>query len=136
MEIINNYYESMLVVDVTGGEDAVKASVEKFVGLISNNAETVYEVNEWGKRRLAYPINDKPEGYYVVVTFKGNPEFPAEFERLAKIDENILRSMVIRLDFEPTVKVHEPVVEETVEVAPAVEETAAETAEAPAADAE
>ena len=136
MEIINNYYESMLVVDVTGGEDAVKASVEKFVGLINSNAETVYEVNEWGKRRLAYPINDKPEGYYVVVTFKGNPEFPAEFERLAKIDENILRSMVIRLDFEPTVKVHEPVVEETVEVAPAVEETAAETAEAPAADAE
>ena len=136
MEIINNYYESMFVVDVTGGEDAVKASVEKFVGLISSNAETVYEVNEWGKRRLAYPINDKPEGYYVVVTFKGNPEFPAEFERLAKIDENILRSMVIRLDFEPTVKVHEPVVEETVEVAPAVEETAAETAEAPAADAE
>ena len=136
MEIINNYYESMFVVDVTGGEDAVKASVEKFVGLINSNAETVYEVNEWGKRRLAYPINDKPEGYYVVVTFKGNPEFPAEFERLAKIDENILRSMVIRLDFEPTVKVHEPVVEETVEVAPAVEETAAETAEAPAADAE
>ena len=128
MEIINNYYESMFVVDVTGGEDAVKASVEKFVGLISNNAETVYEVNEWGKRRLAYPINDKPEGYYVVVTFKGQPDFPAEFERLCKIDENILRSMVVRLDFEPTVKAHEPVVEETVE-APVVEE-------APVADAE
>ena len=136
MEIINNYYESMFVVDVTDGEEAVKASVEKFVGLINSNAETVYEVNEWGKRRLAYPINDKLEGYYVVVTFKAQPEFPAEFERLCKIDENILRSMVIRLDFEPTVKVHEPVVEETVEVAPAVEETAAETAEAPAADAE
>ncbi|MBQ9150670.1 MAG: 30S ribosomal protein S6 [Clostridia bacterium] len=53
MEIINNYYESMFVVDVTGGEDAVKASVEKFVGLIESNSETVYEVNEWGKRRLA-----------------------------------------------------------------------------------
>ena len=89
MEIINNYYESMFVVDVTDGEDAVKASVEKFVGLISSTAETVYEVNEWGKRRLAYPINDKPEGYYVVVTFKGQPDFPAEFERLCKIDENI-----------------------------------------------
>ena len=136
MEIINNYYESMFVVDVTGGEDAVKASVEKFVGLISNNAETVYEVNEWGKRRLAYPINDKPEGYYVVVTFKGQPDFPAEFERLCKIDETILRSLVIRLENEPVVKAAEPVVEETVEVAPAVEETAAETAEAPAADAE
>ena len=123
MEIIKNFYESMFIVDVTGGEDAVKASVEKFVGLINANSETVYEVNEWGKRRLAYPINDKPEGYYVVVTFKANPEFPAEFERLANIDESILRSMVIRLENEPTVKA---ATEETV---PAVEEApATETA--------
>ena len=132
MEIIKNFYESMFIVDVTDGEDAVKASVEKFVGLINDNSETVYEVNEWGKRRLAYPINDKPEGYYVVVTFKGNPEFPAEFERLCKIDENILRSMVIRLENEPTVKVAEPAAEET---APAAEEAVA-VEEAPAADAE
>ena len=128
MEIINNYYESMFFVDVTVGEDAVKASVEKFVGLIRSTAQTVYEVNEWGKRRLAYPINDKPEGYYVVVTFKGQPDFPAEFERLCKIDENILRSLVIRLENEPVVKAAEPVVEETVE-APVVEE-------APVVDAE
>jgi small subunit ribosomal protein S6 len=129
MEIIKNFYESMFIVDVTGGEDAVKASVEKFVGLINANSETVYEVNEWGKRRLAYPINDKPEGYYVVVTFKANPEFPAEFERLANIDESILRSMVIRLENEPTVKA---AVEET---APATEEAPAEET-APATDAE
>ena len=125
MEIIKNFYESLFIVDVTGGEDAVKTSVAKFVGLINDNAETVYEVNEWGKRRLAYPINDKPEGYYVVVTFKATPDFPAEFERLANIDENILRSMVIRLESEPTVKASEPVVEETapvVEEAPATEE--------------
>ena len=129
MEIIKNFYESMFIVDVTGGEDAVKASVEKFVGLINANSETVYEVNEWGKRRLAYPINDKPEGYYVVVTFKANPEFPAEFERLANNDESILRSMVIRLENEPTVKA---AVEET---APATEEAPAEET-APATDAE
>ena len=126
METINNFYESMFIVDVTGGEDAVKASVAKFVGLIEANAETVIEVNEWGKRRLAYPIEDKPEGYYVVVTFKGNPEFPAEFERLCKIDETILRSMVIKLDFEPVAKAAAPV------EAPAADEAA----EAPAADAE
>ena len=129
MEIIKNFYESMFIVDVTGGEDAVKASVEKFVGLINANSETVYEVNEWGKRRLAYPINDKPEGYYVVVTFKANPEFPAEFERLANIDESILRSMIIRLENEPTVKAA------TEETAPATEEAPAEET-APAADAE
>ena len=127
MEIIKNFYESMFIVDVTGGEDAVKASVEKFVGLINANSETVYEVNEWGKRRLAYPINDKPEGYYVVVTFKAQPSFPAEFERLCKIDESILRSIVIRLENEPVVKAAE-VAPETVE-APVVEE-------APVADAE
>ena len=132
MEIIKNFYESLFIVDVTGGEDAVKASVAKFVGLINDNAETVYEVNEWGKRRLAYPINDKPEGYYVVVTFKADPEFPAEFERLANIDESILRSMVIRLENEPTVKVAEPATEET---APAVEEAPVEET-APATDAE
>ena len=125
MEIIKNFYESLFIVDVTGGEDAVKTSVAKFVGLINDNAETVYEVNEWGKRRLAYPINYKSEGYYIVVTFKANPDFPAEFERRANIDENILRSMVIRLESEPTVKASEPVVEETapvVEEAPATEE--------------
>ncbi|MBP3666504.1 MAG: 30S ribosomal protein S6 [Clostridia bacterium] len=132
MEIIKNFYESLFIVDVTGGEDAVKASLEKFVGLINANSETVYEVNEWGKRRLAYPINDKPEGYYVVVTFKASPDFPAEFERLANIDENILRAMVIRLENEPTVKAAEPVVEET---APAAEEAVA-VEEAPVADAE
>ncbi len=126
MEKINNYYECLFIADVTGGEDELKATVAKFVGLIESNADRVIEVNEWGKRRLAYPINDKPEGYYVVVTFQGKPEFPAEFERLCHIDENILRSLVIRLDFEPTAKVAEPVIEEA---APVVEE-------APATDAE
>ena len=132
MEKVNKYYECLFVVDVSNGEEATKASVEKFVGIINANAEEVVEVAQWGKRRLAYPINDKPEGYYVVVTFKADPEFPAEFERLANIDESILRSMVIRLENEPTVKVAEPATEET---APAVEEApVAETA--PATDAE
>ena len=134
MEKINNFYESMFIVDVTGGEDTLKSTIAKFVGLIENNAERVIEVNEWGKRRLAYPINDKPEGYYVVVTVKGNPEFPAEFERLCNIDENVLRSLVIRLDFEPTAKVVAPV-----EEAPALEAAPAEeapVAEETAADAE
>ena len=138
MEKINNYYESLFIVDVTNGEEATKASVEKFAGIINANAETVVEVAEWGKRRLAYPINDRPEGYYVVVTFKAAPEFPAELERLFNIDENILRSVLIRLDFEPVAKAavveEAPIVEETlateeapaVEEAPATEETSAD----------
>ena len=120
MEKINNCYETLFIADVTGGEDAVKASVEKFVNLINANAETVIEVNEWGKRRLAYAINDKPEGYYVVATYKANAEFPAELERLFNIDESILRSLTLKLDFEPTAKAV------VAEEAPAAEETDAE----------
>ena len=93
MEIIKNFYESMFIVDVTGGEDAVKASVEKFVGLINANSETVYEVNEWGKRRLAYPINDMAEGYYVLMNMETKPEFPAELERVMKITEGVMRCL-------------------------------------------
>ena len=133
MENFNNYYESLFIVDVTDGEEATKAAVAKFVGIITENAETVVEVAEWGKRRLAYPINDKPEGYYVVVTFKAAPEFPAELERRFNIDDSILRSVLIRLDFEPTAKAvapEAPVVEEAVE-APVVEEAPA-IEEAPA----
>ena len=99
MEKVINSYECMFIVDVSKSEEATEAAVNKFTSLIEANAEVV-DVAKWGKRRLAYPINDMPEGYYVVATFKSAPDFPAEFERLAKIDETILRSMVIRLDYD------------------------------------
>ena len=127
MEKVINSYETMFIVDVEGGEEATKASVTKFTDIIAKNAEVV-EVADWGKRRLAYPINDKPEGYYTVVTFKSEPEFPAELERLYNIDESIMRSMVIRLEYEAVAKA---------EAAPAEEAAAEEAAtEAPATDAE
>ena len=85
----------MFIVDLTAGEAAVKNTVDKFIGLISSNAELV-EVSEWGKRRMAYAIDDKPEGYYVVVTFKSEPAFPAELDRIYNITEGILRSIVIK----------------------------------------
>ena len=134
MEKIINSYECMFIADVSNGEDATKAAVEKFVGIIAENAETVIETAQWGKRRLAYPINDKPEGYYVVTTFKSAPEFPSELERLFNIDERIMRSLVLRLDFEPTAKAAAPAPEAEVvaEEAPAAEVVE----ETPAADAE
>ena len=98
MEKVINSYECMFIVDVSKTEEVTEAAVNKFTSLIEANAEVI-DVAKWGKRRLAYPINDMPEGYYVVVTFKSEPAFPAEFERLANIDENLLRSMVIRLDY-------------------------------------
>ena len=125
MEKTTYSYELMFVVDLTDGEDAVKATVEKFTNLIAANGE-ISDVAEWGKRRLAYPINDKNEGYYVVVNFKSVSDFPAEIERLMNIDEAIMRSMIIRPEFVAPAK------EEAVEAV--AQEAAAE--EAPAADAE
>ena len=87
-------YEVLFVVDLTPGEEGVKALVEKFTSLIADNG-TVNEVNEWGKRRLAYPINDMNEGYYVLVNFSAPTDFPAELERVFSITDGILRSMVI-----------------------------------------
>ena len=133
MEKVINSYETMFIVDLDAGEAGVKATVSKFTDMISANAELV-EVNEWGKRRLAYPINDKPEGYYVVATFKSAPEFPSELDRNYHIDESIMRSLIVKLEFE-AVKHEAPVVEETAAAteAPATEEVAA-TEEAVAAE--
>ena len=95
MEKIINSYETLFVVDCTLGEEGVKAIVDKFVALIGDNA-TIDSVDEWGKRRLAYPINYKNDGYYVLVNFKSEGEFPRELERIFGITEGILRSIVIR----------------------------------------
>ena len=94
MEKNNASYEVLFVVDLTGGEESVKALTEKFTSLIAANG-TVNEVNEWGKRRLAYPINDMNDGYYVLVKFSAPTDFPAELERIFSITDGILRSMVI-----------------------------------------
>ena len=125
MEKVINSYEGLFIVDVTNGEEATDATVNKFLSIVEANAEVV-DVAKWGKRRLAYPINDKPEGYYTVVTFKAEGAFPAEFERLCNIDENVMRSMVIKLEYDAAEK-------KAAKAEAAVEETVAE--EAPAAEA-
>ncbi len=137
MEKVINSYECLFIVDVTSGEEATEATVNKFMSLIEANAEVV-DVAKWGKRRLAYPINDMPEGYYVVVTFKSAAELPGELDRLFNIDESIMRSMIIRLEYDPAVKkAAKPAAEEVAEVAEEAEEAEAVVeAEAPAEDAE
>ena len=124
MEKIINSYESMFIVSLANGEEAAKATVNKFTDLIKANAENV-QIDEWGKRRLAYPIEDMNEGYYTVTTFKSESDFPAELQRLMNIDESVMRVMVIKLEHEPVAKVAEE--------APVAEEVAAEES---AADAE
>ena len=91
-----NAYEALFIVDMSEGEAAVKTLVEKFKALIAENAE-ITGVNEWGKRHLAYEINDKKEGYYVLVNFSAPTDFPAELERVFGITEGIMRYMVTRV---------------------------------------
>ncbi len=98
-EKIMNSYETIFIIDASLEEDAIKALQEKFVGLITSNG-TVDAVDEWGKRRLAYAINDKTEGYYVLVNFKADSEFPKELDRQYKITDGILRTIIIRKDEE------------------------------------
>ena len=131
MEKVINSYEGMFIVTLANGEEAAKVTVNKFTSLVAANAEVV-EIDEWGKRRFAYPIDDMNEGYYTVVTFKSEGAFPAELQRLMNIDETVLRAMVIRLDHEAVAKA----VEAPAEEAEAVEAEAVKAVEAPATDAE
>ena len=124
MEKVINSYECLFIVDVTKGETVTDATVNKFMSLIEANAEVV-DVAKWGKRRLAYPINDMPEGYYVVATFKAEPSFPSELERLFNIDETIMRSMAIKLDYDAAAKKAEKADKAEAEKAEVAEETVA-----------
>lgn len=87
-------YESMLVVSVKNGEEAVEKVVAKFKAMIEANAD-LENVDVWGKRRLAYMINKETEGYYVLFTFSCVGEFPAELDRVYNITEGVLRSQII-----------------------------------------
>lgn len=91
-EKIVHSYETMYIVDVSKSEEETKAVVDKFKALIEANG-TVESVDEWGRRRLAYPINDMNEGYYVLVKYTAEPQFAAELDRVFNITAGILRSM-------------------------------------------
>lgn len=121
-------YETLFIVDTQEGDDAIKAVVEKFTSLIAQNG-TIESINEWGRRKLAYPINDLVEGYYVLVEFKSEPAFPAELERVFGITDGIMRSIVVKHDEKKASAKAAPV--ETAAEA-AVPAEADETAEAPA----
>lgn len=94
MAKITANYESMVVFSVKAGEEAVNTLVAKFKDMIEANA-TLTNVEEWGKRKLAYEINYETEGYYVIYTFESKPDFPAELNRVLNITEGVLRSIVI-----------------------------------------
>ena len=90
-------YEVMFVIDADQTEDAKKAVVETVKGIIAEAGE-VSEVNEWGLRKFAYPIEKKNEGYYVVMQFTAKPELPKELDRRLRISESILRHIIVVKD--------------------------------------
>lgn len=90
-------YEAMFIVKPEVEEEKRNELIEKFKGIIANDGE-VEEVNEWGTKKLAYEINKFKEGYYVLITFKANTDLPKELERNFRINDNIIRYIVINLE--------------------------------------
>ena len=97
MAKVNANYEVVIIFKPDLGEEATAALVERFKTLIEQHG-TVAEVDEWGKRRLAYPIDDIPEGYYVLITFTADAAFPAELDRVMRINDNVMRSLIVCKD--------------------------------------
>ena len=110
-------YETLFAISGNCSEEEYAAIKEKFVNLVNENATDV-TVNEWGKRRLAYPINYITEGYYVLLNFKSEPSFPRELTRVFGITEGIIRNMTLAVEAkaEASEAAEEVAVEETVEV--------------------
>jgi len=94
---MTNRYESIFIINPETGEENVKAVVEKFKNLLETSAK-LENIDEWGKRKLAYPIADKSEGYYVLADFSADSEFPRELERIYKITDEIIKYMIIKKD--------------------------------------
>ena len=94
MAKITANYEAVYILDPSLNEEAIASLVAKFKGVVEANG-TVSEIDEWGKRRLAYPINDLMEGYYVLMTFSAAPAIPAELDRLFRINDSVMRSMIV-----------------------------------------
>lgn len=146
-----NLYETVMVTSAKLGEEGNTELVEKFKSLIERHGGTVQSVDDWGKRRFAYPIQKQTEGYYTLINFESDPEFTAELDRRYQITDGILRTLIVKRDprhleaakpqqpkaepeEEPTV---EPVAESTAEPEEVPVEAPAEEAapEAPAEEA-
>ncbi|MDO4571819.1 MAG: 30S ribosomal protein S6 [Clostridia bacterium] len=89
-------YEVLYIIVPELEEEAVRTAIEKFKGIVETNGGEVAGIDEWGKKRLAYAIDYKTEGYYVLMSFNAGAELPAELERNMKNDETILRYLVTR----------------------------------------
>ena len=130
-----NQYEVMYVIDAALEDSARIELIDRFSDLVKKNGGEIDRVDEWGKRRLAYAINYKTEGYYVLMYIKAPSELPKELERNFQISDKILRSLVIRYEGEVPAK-REPLKPYVArEAAPAEEAVPVVEAEAPVVEA-
>ena len=121
-----NRYELIYIIDTVLEETARKELVEKYAELIKQNGGEIEKVDDWGKRRLAYAINDMWEGWYVLVSFNAIGDLPKEIERNLEINDKILRYLIIKLEEKKQSVKPRP-------VRPVMSAPVAEVAEAPAA---
>ncbi len=91
-------YELLYIIDTAVEEEPRKELIERYNALIAQHGGKVEKVEEWGKRRLAYLVDDKPEGYYVLLNFSASTDFPREMERNLQIDENVMRYLITRVE--------------------------------------
>lgn len=97
MAKVNANYEVVYIMNPALGEEGIAALTEKFKALVEANG-TLNELDNWGKRRMAYPISDLLDGHYVLMSFTSGAAFPAELDRILKITDGVIRSMIICKD--------------------------------------
>ena len=90
-----NSYELLYIIDNDLSDEGKEAIVNKINAVVTDNGGTVDGIDKWGTRKLAYAINYKTEGYYVLMSFTSGPEFPKELDRILGITEGIMRSMIV-----------------------------------------
>lgn len=91
-------YETLFILKPDLEEEAITAAIERLTTLIQNNNGTVEQVNRWGKKRLAYEIQDYREGYYTLVLFQGEPETAKELDRVMRLSDEVMRHIIVRRD--------------------------------------
>lgn len=88
-------YESVVIFDSTLAESQVEDRVERFKGILSGDGSSAFEVDHWGKRKLAYPIQKNEQGIYAVLRYEAEPDEVKEFDRIARLDEMVLRHLTV-----------------------------------------
>lgn len=91
-------YETTFIVNAALEDNDIEAVINKVINQISNNSGTIQEINKWGRKRLAYPINKKHNGYYVNLIYQSMPEFIPPLERFLTLDDTILRHLTLQID--------------------------------------